>query len=82
MGRMVEMVGKERRCRSSECWGGASPEPGGSTPGAALPSSLKETERDYVHNERHCKNSKIDSTEVFERKGVCIDVCNFVMHQK
>lgn len=28
------------------------------------------------------KNSKIDSTEVFKRKGMCIDVCNFVMHQK
>ena len=43
--------GKERRCRSSECWGGASPEAGGSTPGAALPSNLEETARDHVHNE-------------------------------
>ena len=43
--------GKERRCRSSECWGVASPEAGGSTPGAALPSNLEETARDHVHNE-------------------------------
>lgn len=74
--------GKERRCRSSECWGGASPKGGGSTPGAALPSSLEETARDHVHNERHCKNSKLDFTEVSERKGMCFDVCNFVVHQK
>lgn len=67
--------------QGSECWGGASPRE------EALlvqlcPAVWKKQQRTTFYNKKALQELKTRLYKVSERKGMCFDVCNFVVHQK